>query len=457
VTRTGVGHPAGARRLAAAALTLALGAALALPALADWLQPDPSFKDAQYSLRAAQRDTVGQGRNAVRLDTLAIAHLRLAHFTDARRLFRRVIAIDSLDVAARAGLARLALFADRPAETESLLAGALDADDLAPQDLLAAHIRLRRWTEAATLAESLGMSGRAEMLSRMAEGDTGTVSGNAEVRIPFMRLLPVPLVRVKLNGQSVLMAIDLGAGDLLVDDFLGRQAKVRLLTSQTPVPWGGTQVTVRNAVVQLLDLGGMRIENLPAGVLALRKWGLMMNPDGERVAGVIGLNLLRRFATVIDYHAGRLELRPLGSAPAVPPGARRVPFELWGESEMMVYGSIGGGRRMAMWVATGVPGCGIGAPSEVFEELGIKAGVLSRVMKGAGGPLQGSPWVQASVPGVVVGPVAHGRMEGASGAMDSGEMWRHGVRRDAVLAGDFFRGFRLTIDWTRHELVFEED
>jgi hypothetical protein len=51
-----------------------------------------------------------------------------------------------------------------------------------------------------------------------------------------------------------------------------------------------------------------------------------------------------------------------------------VPFEVWGESELMVYGSLAGGRRMAMMIQTGVPNCGVGAPREVMEEIGVKPG-----------------------------------------------------------------------------------
>ncbi|HTM58087.1 MAG TPA: aspartyl protease family protein [Candidatus Udaeobacter sp.] len=443
-------------RFIALAATLLL-LALLRPALADWQQPDPSYRDAQFALRAAIRDTAGQGANAARLDTLALAHLRLAHFADARRLFQRVLAANPADVAARASVAKLALFADRPAEAESLLQGSLDADETAPRDLFAARVRLGRYADAATLADSLGLSGRAEMLRRMAEGDAYTISGSAEGRQPFARSLPVPLVRVKLNGESVLMAIDLGAGSLLIDDFVGRQAHIDLMPSMTPVVWDGTHVTVRNALVRRLEIGGVRIDNVPAGVLGLRRWGLAVNPDRERVAGVIGIDLLRRFSPVLDYHASRIELRPAGAAIRTRPGARRVPFELWGEDEMMVYGTIGGGRRMAMWVATGIPDCGIAAPPEVFEELGIKPGVVSRMMKSAGGVLQGAGWTQVSVPAVAVGPVARDRMSGAWGAIDSSELWRHGVRRDAALSSEFFRGWRVTIDWSARELVFEDE
>ena len=442
-----------ARHLAA---VLALAAALAAAAHAEWQQPDPSYRDAQAALREAKRDTLGQGGNAGRLDSLAVAHLRLAQLADAKRLFERVLTIDPADAAARAGLGKLALFEDRPARAESLLTGSLPGDDTAPRDLLAALIRQRRYTDAAALADSLDLAARAEMLHRMAEDSTYVMSGEREAKLSFRRITPAPLVSVKLNGQSVLMAVDLGAGDLVLDDFVARQCKVQLLSASGQVPWDGLLVTARNAMVTRLDLGGVRIEAVPASVLPLRRWGLAVDPDGERIAGVIGSNVLRRFSPVFDFQGGRLELHPAGQKPVAAPGSPKVPFEIWGESEMMVYGSIEGGRRMGMLVTTAIPECGIAAPPEVFEELGVKPGAMSRMIKSSGTGLSGSTWAQLSA-SVTVGPISRDKVMGWSGAMASGELWRHGVRRDAEISEDFFRGYRVSVDWERRELLFERE
>ena len=40
--------------------------------------------------------------------------------------------------------------------------------------------------------------------------------------------------------------------------------------------------------------------------------------------------------------------------------------------------------------------------------------------------------------------------------MEPGELWRWGMRRDVVLGPRFFADRRVTFDWARHELVFEE-
>ena len=53
-------------------------------------------------------------------------------------------------------------------------------------------------------------------------------------------------------------------------------------------------------------------------------------------------------------------------------------------------------------------------------------------------------------------PLECGSLPGWSGAMEHGELWRHGVRRDALIAGGFFRNLRITLDWRARVLVIED-
>jgi tetratricopeptide (TPR) repeat protein len=421
----------------------------------EWLQPDPSYREAQLVLRLAIRDTVGHAEDPGRLDSVGVALLRLARLDDAERVFRKSLALLPGDDAAEAGLGKIALFNDRLAEAESLLAAVADPDPLVLADLLAARVRRGEYAAAAAMAKQ-EQQGRVPMLEAMAEQPVYQLTGKSEIKHNWARAYPVPLVRVKLNGNSVLMAVDLGAGDLLIDAGASRRYKVGKVTGQRLEFWNGTRLSVQNAMVQRLEIGGMKIERLPAGVLSLRKWGMEVNPQSEPPAGVIGLNLLRRFTPTLDYERQRLELKPLDATLAPSPGAPRVPFQIWGENELMVFGSLAASRRMALILQTGVPGCGVGAPAEVFDEIGVKAGAISRLVKGAGTWLQGRPWAAVTVPTVTVGPVVKDKVPGWHGALDSAELWRHGVRRDALLSNEFFRGRRLTIDWKAHELVFDE-
>ena len=433
-----------------------LTASLAPGARAEWLQPDPSIRQAQMDLRYALRDTAGHADDTARLDSVAVLLLRLARLDEAGRLFDRIATLDPNDAVARAGRGKLALFADRPARAESLLSGIESDDPLAAADLFAARIRLGEFSAAAEMTPLVSQDGRRDLLAWLAEHAPYEIgAGPDRAVVPFARAYPIVLVNVKLNGERVLMAVDTGSADLIVDDMAFRRLKVQPIPGQSVVFWTGSRSVVSNAIVQRLEIGGFKITNCPAGVMKLGRWSIEVNPQSERVAGVIGLNLLRKFSPTIDYKAQKLELRRPGTAWSPGEGAVRVPFQVWGESELTVFGTLGQGRRLAMVVQTGVPGCGIGAPQEVFDEVGIKPGTFAKVAKGAGAFLQGRPWAAVVVPAVTVGGIARDKLAGWSGALDSGELWRHGVRRDALLSHDFFRGRRVTIDWDRRELVFE--
>ncbi len=443
------------RRVIPVAIALLLLGGLAAIATADWMQPDARYRDAQLMARLAARDTVGHGTDAARFDSLGAQLFALGRADDAEQVYGRAATIAPGDPEALAALGKLALFHDQLGRADSLLTAA-GAEPGAAEDLLDALERRGDYARAATLADQLRLDGRAELLRAQADAPPYQLSHLPEVvRVPWTIAYPVPLVRVKLNGQSVLMALDTGAGEMLLDPSTVRRCKVRRLIAQHTEFWCGTRVAVTNAMAQRLEIGAARLERVPAGVLPLRKWSLGVNPYGEPVAGVIGIEVLRRFAPTLDYANHVLELRPAGIAPGAR-SAPRVPFELWGVNELTVHGSINGGRRMAMVVQTGVPGCGVGGTSELFDELGLKAGVLSRMAKGAGQWLQGRPWTPVMVPSVTLGPVAQDKVQGWSGAIDAAEVLRHGVRRDAVLGGEFFRDRRVSIDWQAHELVVEQ-
>ena len=441
-------HP-GRRSWIAIAALLVLAAA---PALADWLAPDASLREAQMQLRYATRDTVGHGDDLARLDTLGLALLRVGRVPEARRIFERVAAAKPGDPTASAALGKLALWADRTSEAESLLAPAGDVD-LARADLYATRLRRGAWAEAATLTEEVGDEGRKPLLEHLAGAPGMRVSGE-RTDLLFEKTWPAPLVKVRLNGGTVLMLVDTGTPGVLIDRQAARAQKVRELGGQRLAVWDGTRVAVRNAVVQKLQIGDVTLEDVPAGTLSLHKLSLEVNPQAMPISGVIGMSVLKRFDVTFDYGKRRFELAPIGTAASL--SGTRVPFEQWGEDELTVWGQIQGGRRMAMVLATGLPGGGVGAPDVVFEEHGLKSGGVSKLVKGAGTWLQGRAWSAVNVPSLAIGSQVYDKVPGWSGAMEPVEMWRHGVRRDALLGPGILLKQRTTIDWKRRELVFQE-
>jgi hypothetical protein len=435
--------------------TVVLGFAVLLPAiaLADWLAPDPSFRDAMMELRYATRDTAAHPGDLALIDTLATALLRVGRVPEARKLFERVIHERPGDPSASAGLGKLALWADQNAHAESLLVAAGDVEQ-SRADLYYACLRQAKWADAAKICEDMQDDGRKPLLERLASNPPMAVSGERS-RMLFDKIWPAPLVKVKLNGTTVLMMVDTSTPGLLIDKLAATQSKVTLVEGQRLTAWTGSRVAVRNAIVQKLQLGDVTFTNVPAGVLSLAKLSLEVNLQSMPISGVIGMSVLRRLDVTFDYRKRAFELNPPGTAAKLQ--GTRVPFELWGEDELTVWGSINGGRRLAMTLATGMPGAGFGAPDVVFEEHGLKSGGVSKMVKGAGSWLQGRPWAQVNVPSLTIANLAYDRVSGWAGAMEPVEMWRHGVRRDGLLGPGILLKRRVTIDWTKRDLVFESE
>lgn len=435
---------------AACALALACAAPLAH---AEWMQPDATWRDAQATLREAAHDTLDHAGDPRRLAALGQALLRVGRLPDATRILTRARALDPRDGATAAALGKLALFTGG-ADAESLLIAAGDADGAAA-DLYAAALRRDDFATAATRAEAAGDAGRVPLLQKLAEEPSFVTGGAGRATLFFERAFPAPLVHVKLNGRAVLMAVDSGAEELLLDPSAARLAGVALIEGRRTLAWDGAQVSARNGLVAKLDLGAVSIARVPAAVTSLASYSGVVNPQGARIAGVIGEPVLRRFGVTLDFAKQKLELsRTLDAAAAM---GSRVPFERWGASAIVVRGSVGGGRRMAFLVATGLPGAGLGAPSEVFDELGLKPGRMSNLVRSAGAFLNGQPWAEVGVPAISVGSASQGRTNGWSGALEPAAMWRWGTRLDGLLGPEFFRDRRVTFDWAKHELVIAGD
>jgi len=413
-----------------------------------------NWREAQTLLRDAVRDTAGRGEDPVRLATLGQALLRLGRWNDAEKVLNRVLAVRPDDRPTLAGLGKMALYRHHVPAAESLLVAAGDAEGAA-RDLYAARLRRGEWQAAAGLAEAVGDEGHLPLLERLQEVNAyELLPGPEKASIGFDRSFPVPLVRVKLNGTMVLAAVDPGCPHVLVDPTAMRANRLERLPGERAVFWIGSHVAAGNALAQNINLGGITIANVPVASTSLHRYSLDVNPMGRDIGLVIGLPLLERLGLTMDFRRQRLELRR-GPAPAA--RGQRVPFERWSENQLVVWGTIGGGRKLSMIVGTGLPGAGFGGPNDLFDELGLRPGKMSNLMRGPGMVLQGRPWAQVSVPTLSIGGVVGDRVSGWMGAMDPGEAWREGVRLDGLLGPEWFRGRRVTFDWEKHELLIESN
>jgi len=446
------------RALAAALLAVTLLPVAPSRVRAQARAADASYRDAELLLRAAIRDTAGRGADPARLDTLGVALMRLARFEDATRVFGRVLDLDPRDAGANAGLGKMALFRDALADADTLLSRSVasDRDPETVRDLYATWIREGRWADAAAIAEEAGEPGRHDALLDAVEHPPCAISdGPDEDHVGFVIVYPVPCVRARVGGESVLLALDTGVRGMLLDTRVARLAGVRMSAGQTSQLWLGRPQSTTEGSLPKLEIGRFTLHDVPVGVLSLHTYGLQLNPRSEPVVGVIGVQVLRAFVPTFDYRRGELELRRPRIRPAYGSGTIHVPFEIRGEADLFVHAVVAGGRPMALEVHSGFPECGFAAPDVVLAEVGLKPGGVSKAMGGASGFMKGSPWARVMVPSITVGGVVQSGVPGWSLKSDGVDLWRYGVRSDGYLAHDFFRGWRVTYDWSARQLVFE--
>ena len=136
-------------------------------------------------------------------------------------------------------------------------------------------IRREDWKAAIALLPKLeDESGRLPQLEALAEAPATTVEyGEGTQIVNFDRAWPVPLVKAKLNGQVVLVAVDLGANEMLIDPSAARLCRVTQLEGERSLVWLGGRVSARNGLLTSVTLGGVTVRNLPAAITSLLSFG----------------------------------------------------------------------------------------------------------------------------------------------------------------------------------------
>ena len=131
-------------------------------------------------------------------------------------------------------------------------------------------------------------------------------SGGSTFRIPVERAGNTMLVQVRLNDQvTASFQIDTGASDVVIPRWVADQLGLELSSSRTGI-YGTANGVVQQPLVTLssVDLGGARVEDVPATVSASMSHGLL------------GLSYFNHFRYNFDPAAGVVTLTPNGLAEA---------------------------------------------------------------------------------------------------------------------------------------------
>lgn len=140
------------------------------------------------------------------------------------------------------------------------------------------------------------------------DGNVGSVDGSATIK--FKRQGLSMFVEAKLQGKRVYFIVDTGASYTALSPEVARMVGVM-------PPQGAPTTTINTAngqtqaafgVVPSFEFGGRRHANVT--YLLCPSCGASKTPWGAPLAGLLGMNVLRRYTMKIDDARGLLELQP---------------------------------------------------------------------------------------------------------------------------------------------------
>ena len=123
-----------------------------------------------------------------------------------------------------------------------------------------------------------------------------------ESRIPLLATLPVPVVRMTVNGHRALFIVDTGMNEIILD----RKFASRVGAKGFGVRRQGFQRSYDEGIVGEITLGSLRVKNVPVHI------GQLAPIAAVKAAGALGLGFLMRFDFTLDFRRSQLVLRRPG-------------------------------------------------------------------------------------------------------------------------------------------------
>jgi hypothetical protein len=269
---------------------------------------------------------------------------------------------------------------------------------------------------------------------------------------PFVMTDPLPVVHVTIGGRETTFLIDTGGPDIMVRRPLAEALGLPITAGGIGTFAGGRQAQVDRTVVPEIEIGGVHIRNVPAGVNPSAD---ALNLPGVTLDGVIGTGLLMHFLSTIDYCGGRLVLAPRGSsaafeARAAASGANVVPFWLVADHFMFARGRMNQAEGL-FYIDTGLAGGGLVGTKPMLDAAGVTIDESKTLTgQGGGGAVQFVPFrASATLGNLTRNDLPGVYMPGAD------PLAALPFRSSGMISHSFFRQSRLTFDFEAMKLVTE--
>ena len=385
---------------------------------------------------------------------------RQGRFTEADSAFLEVLRSAPGETEALLGLGYLRLLQNRLDEAEKFLGQVLKQDP-ARKDangyLAEAYCRRDRFDLAAPLLRAAGREPQAKQLEAFKGLEPYAFEAAPESSaVPFEITDPLPVVKLKVNGQDAEFLIDTGGASLILDPEFAAAAGATIHAEVEGVFAGGAKRMLGIGKVDRVEIGGYRIRNVPVATLPMGPIAAMF---GRPLKGVVGTCFLYHFIFTLDYPGAKLVLhrRSEGNSEALAARNRdaqghELPLWLAGDHFMVARGRVNDSPEVMCFLDTGMAGGGIGLSETMAKEAGVELPSESQAGLGGGGMVRTRPITAREVRlGAVLEKNVRGNV--GSGPLKEEFLGRLGFRMPAIVSHTFFRGMRTTFDLLNMRLL----
>jgi len=379
-------------------------------------------------------------------------------FPQAVAIYQKVLEHEPGRLDIRARLGRLALFQNDPGQAVTHLASVLNNGlrSRVHWGMLAdAYLAKGEQGSAALCYENAGRTALAGTLAVLNNRELCRIEGaSGACEFEWLSESPLPLIQAEINGIPLNLLVDTAAGDLVLDEKAAIAAGIPHGGRETRYFAGGLPALVTYGHVENLQLGSLAVHDLLTQILDLQARFSGYSPLLP-VHGIVGIALLSRFLTVLDFDRRvlRLDRQPQRLHPGQA-GAALGEFPFWiVDNHFPVVRVEAPDTESGMWVIDS----GMAGAAFAIDSSAEAAGLASRAGEaeagvGGGGAVQGERLI---LPSLRLGPLIRRNVEGI--ALEKFPLQdRFGFRTIGLLGCEFFHGAVMALNFSSMTIALSQ-
>ena len=407
-------------------------------------------------------------KNPYAFAVLGMTMLGAGRFRDARTLFFTSLALNKRHALAWAGLGLLEFYENRiedslmdleqavfhdPGEADYLFAYAQVAARAekykAAADAYFRFLSVSRDTDDERRARIKGLI---NFLTYLGNRPTLYATGGADnTTVPITLLGNRPVIQLKINNREEPLdfVLDTGSGISVISEETAKKLGIDAITKGGFAKGigGDGRFEIVYGFLKQVQIGDVEVRNIPVYIRRFHN-------DVNRVDGYIGLSLISRFLTTLDYGGLTFSLTKAVNTPAAGEQSATIALPLRLTSSGFLSGEVqlaGIERPLNFIVDTGASVSVIS--DEVANLEAISPFVTDEKMRviGSAGITEGV--VSFKLPSVSFG--SHSRKDVTAIALDLDMINEaSGFQQAGILGGNFLKNYRMTFDFKNSRVTF---